>query len=352
MGGKGKNRAKLRKGFAAPGEPTNVTDNPAPDNSFDTSILQPVESGYEGSQKKVIGVGVPFQDEEGKGFGSEGAVELTDKFNEFEGRETEADTEASATEETTEQTQETDEIQSHTDTSTEKEDTGEIDGEYASESQPDEKSGDTTVPHALFHEEREKRKALRTEVDELKAQNAEILKSYQTLAEKSDKDGEEYGELDDVQKRLVDDNKALKARIDKIDNESAMTKQQREKEEINTRVKKLDTTLEEEGFPGFALMQGAVADEIQKLIMADPENGFMGTDPVSWSKIFKTVVFPKVQGKFDIKNRTEKNNGKNELKPRANLVSTPGKKSAEAKEEDKPWTYADYEKDVMARQLW
>ena len=102
---------------------------------------------------------------------------MQDAFSEFEGRESETVPEETVAEETTEETHT--EVETPTETSPEAEVTSE---EGYTEPEP-ELEETKTVPLEALHEEREKRKLLRSELDEIKTQNAEILQNYKRLAD-------------------------------------------------------------------------------------------------------------------------------------------------------------------------
>lgn len=190
------------------------------------------------------------------------------------------------------------------------------------EKKPEEK--ESTVPYGALHEEREKRKAIQKELDELKA------KKEEESAEDDDYISDEQKELAEIKKEL----KAIKDRDATREESSSRATQEKIYADM-------DEKLSAKGFPGFnTIGKLHVAKVLNELLATDPAIAVELDNPTGWAKIwskdFKSVskVFTQ-QGNKDLLSQ------KKDLKQEASLITTVNKveKTAEKKKE---WTIEDY----------
>lgn len=253
---------------------------------------------------------------------------LYDKY----GKENEGLSETSTEEEVAEETEESPEEE--TETPAEKE-------EAVTEepSETEEAKDEKTVPLGALHEEREKRKALGLELEEVKGQLHTVLQDIRQLSDQKKTEEtaaeEELGSVEVLEKRIM----ALEGGQRKTARDMQTEKQAKQDQALNSDIKKVDAELEEEGFPAFEFMTAKVTDELNRLIKEDPQNKKTLDNPEGWKKVYKEVVFPTIYSKFAKKDKADLFEKKKDLKLEANLGG-PGKKPEEAKEEE--WTYNDY----------
>ena len=265
---------------------------------------------------------------------------LYTKYEEGYNAETDTSTETGETEE---KTDETPSEREESATSTEKE----VTTEEKTEAKVDgEGERDKTVPLSALHEEREKRKALSSKVSELESQLYDVLQDYKTRFDQTQK--EEIEELDDIGKlqKELGDLKKWKSTTEQKGMQADIAKK---RTNLDQQVVSTDATLEKEGYPGFSLAINAVTQELQKRVLADPENAALDK-PEGWKIIYKETIYPILEGKF-IKRDKEKLTGeKTELKKDA-LLSGPGVKAEVANKKEEEWTYDDYLQMRFEKQL-
>lgn len=283
------------------------------------------------------------------------------------------DEEASGDDETADistETETTDDIpageEESTETSTEIEaavapaEEGETDEETPATEQDDEK----TVPHGAFHEEREKRKALQGEVNDLQLKLNQLMKDNLELMDMvrsgqkpatEDADTSDDMSFDDFTdpnvKALAKEVRELRQFKEQFVKDNESNAQQQMLDRIENDKKTVDSELDKEGFPGFYIAQEAVKDVLRKMT---PEELQRNDNPEGWKEIYKEQVWPDVQKKFGIVKKVANTEQKTELKKKAGLVDTPGKpiKEAPGKDEDKKTekeSYDDYLR--MRRQM-
>ena len=210
------------------------------------------------------------------------------------------------------------------------------------------KSGDEakTVPLEALHAERERRKDLQTKQGELEGQVNTLL---QDIREREERDSLKDESVEDSDVEIV----KLKREIQELKNKDAnrdADSQARMLEEVQRKnaenIANTAKSLLDEGYPGFAFAQAAVAEEINKDIAADSDNDYMLNSPDAWKRVYKERVFPKLQGAFTTKERAEKDADKEALKEKANLAGNAGKPNTPPKKEkgSDTWTFDDYAK--------
>ena len=198
--------------------------------------------------------------------------------------------------------------------------------EFVKEDKPKEEK---LVPLDALHEERAKRKALSSEVKELKGNLSQLMEDNKKLMElMSDKSTDEP--ITDYEKELVNAKKQLKLMNEKITAFERSQKSQSEKTEAETLtalIKATDAELAKEGFEGFD-------DFVPQIIRAMNEEEIPPEDrnPATWKKVYKEIVWPKYIGKFKQDPKESKKSEKEALKKDASLSKSPGK--VDAKKED------------------
>lgn len=227
-------------------------------------------------------------------------------------------------------------------TSSEKEEAGQPEPEEIKDKEQ------KTVPLDALHEEREKRKFLRKQNEELEAKNAEISEQLhqvlQDLKKKSESEGSDefMTEEDEKVNALKSDIEELKMerqkRIEKENSDAVQSAQT----ELQNSIKRTAEELKDEGFPGFEFLADRVGAEILNLIAEDPDNAYL-QNPDGWKKVYKERVFPPVKQLFAEKEKSEILDAKKEAKKGASLVTSPGAPDKKPeKDESQDWTYADY----------
>ncbi len=203
------------------------------------------------------------------------------------------------------------------------------------------------VPYGAMHKERERRKSLQKELEDVKEQLHTVLQDYKSLNNKIldvdlDVDDEDYVTGKTV-KQLRDENRALTERLNAIENEFTQTKAQTEESKLNKLITETDKSLSAEGFVGFSSF-GAdlVAKEINKIANEKGhEEAAVYQTPEGWKHLYKKVVYPQLKSFFSQQNKRETFEGKINAKKDANLVGSPGKMEKVNKKNEE-WTYDDY----------
>ncbi len=264
---------------------------------------------------------------------------LIGQYNENEGL-----SDTSTEEEVTEETEVSPEKE--TETPAEKEEAVE---EELSETEKAKGEDEKTVPLGALHEEREKRKALGVELEEVKSQLHVVLQDLRGLTEgkkgeETAAESEELNLVEILEKRIA----TLEAGHRKTDSDIRADKQAKKDQELDNDIAKVDQELEGEGFPGFLFMRESVTKKLNELIREDPQSRRVFDNPEGWKKVYKETVFPLLNAKFAKKDKSELFEKKKDLKLNANLGG-PGKKPEKVKEED--WTYQDYLQMRFDRQI-
>jgi hypothetical protein len=187
------------------------------------------------------------------------------------------------------------------------------------------------VPLGALHEEREKRKALSSEVKELKGNLAQLIEDNKKLMElMSTKESDEP--ITDYEKELVNlkkQNKVLSEKLSMIERGQVQEKQKTEADKLTELVKKTDSELATEGFEGFD-------DFVPQVIKAmnEEEIPMEERTPATWKRVYREMVFPKYIGKYKVTTKESRKAEKEDLKKDAGLVKSPGRTETKPKEED------------------
>lgn len=180
-----------------------------------------------------------------------------------------------------------------------------------------------TVPYGALHEEREKRKALQRELEELKSKD---FKQQDTFSD--------TGGLDDdlVYKSEV---KRLEKKVSELEGKFVQEEKTKAEIEREKNVSKVDERLQEEGIVGFAeIGRHVVLRKLTEMYAEDPNYAIAHDNPEGWQKIYKEE-YPKIQKVFVEKARTKTFEDKKALKSRAGLITNPGSNPIEEKQDEK-----------------
>ena len=268
-----------------------------------------------------------------------------------------------------------------TDTSPEEDDTGIEDGDYVPENEedtedapedaegedePDDKKPEEeekTVPYGALHAEREKRKEIQKIVGKLEGQVAELIadnKAFMEQGKKAEADETdlesllEEGNFDDVLKLTLKQNTELKKRMAKLENNDGkrtqadeQTAHEAKQKAVETRISKITTSLDEDGYPGFDMFVDKMNAELVQMIDDDPDNEALDNDD-GYKKIYRERIFPKVKKMFVGQEKADTFEKKRDRKKKANIGGG-GKADPKAKEKDinelsNDEMYADYKK--------
>jgi len=217
-----------------------------------------------------------------------------------------------------------------------------------------EQSDEKTVPLGALKEERDKRKALQTEVRSLKAQiNANIEKQQKAIkasTEKKETEGEEIEDYDSELLALREQIAELKKKIsdrEEVDEHNAASKRI---EDVNVKASNVNQELEKEGFPGFSANKPLVIAHLNQLAQEDPNFSAISRgvllheldNPAGWKKIYKEVIFPDMQKAVLGNDKDELIAAKKKLKKQAQLSGNSGGKPQPKSEKEEKWTNNDY----------
>ena len=208
-----------------------------------------------------------------------------------------------------------------------------------------------TVPLQALHEEREKRKVAQADIRNLTEKVNSLIEDNRQLMEHYTQEPEEIEDYDKELLALKKQNKELVSRLDTFEKSDTQHKQERQVEAINVDLKKLDSKLTAEGYPGMLKFQNLVVESINELretdfdryetIMSSKANWFKGCE-----EIYKKEVFSGIKNIFSKTTKAEKDLEKEELKKKAKLAGKTGATGERAKgEEEGEWTYDDYMKE-------
>ena len=158
------------------------------------------------------------------------------------------------------------------------------------------------VPYDALHEERERRKALQMEVEELKYRFNQAPK--QEKVEVATMEGfDSEGNVTDYEvamKAILKENMNIKRELDTVKSKSTVFEsnyQNTVKLDAEAKLaKRVETTtkeLSEEGFPGFSEFVPLMSAELNKLIAEDRDNVKFDNE-AGWKQIYKEKIFPKI----------------------------------------------------------
>ncbi len=237
------------------------------------------------------------------------------------------------------------------DTSTET-DEAELPSEEEEVAKEEVEEEENTVPLAALHEEREKRKALSRDLEDLKTKFRDLFDDYKKLSEEPavippSYDGEE--EQDPRFVALEKEVAQLKADRNKLASENKVTSQAKAAKKFDDQVSNADSDLEKNGYPGFKFSIATVDKILGEMVKDDPENRIYN-NPEGWKKIYMEKVFPDIQAKFTTLDKTQIDEHKKALKKKAGLVGNPGKKGAPPKKDDEKSETELYEEYLSMRQ--
>lgn len=277
--------------------------------------------------------------------------EIMENYAESEGFNLEAqapnieDTGVSPVEETPVPTEE----KEYTETTPEEEETATpAESEETLEAEPEVQADEKTVPLGALHEERERRKALQKDVEDLRTKFNQLMDDNQKLMEKKP-DTQEVGLTDDltdyedpVVKKLYQQVKALTEFKDKTVAEMQVNASDSEAKQVETDINTADRELKEEGYPGFSIAREMVKEKLRKL----PDTELRELDNLEgWKKIYREECWPDIKKTFVPVETSDNTEKKIALKEKAGLVAGPGKKPPDPKSEDaktEEQRYADY----------
>ena len=233
--------------------------------------------------------------------------------------------------------------------------------EESDDKKPEEE--EKTVPYGALHAEREKRKEIQKIVGKLEGQVAELIadnKAFMEQGKKADIDETDLealvdeGNFDDVLKLALKQNKEMKVRMSKLENNEGkrtqadeQTAHEAKQDKAAKHISKLTKTLEEEGFPGLDMFVPEVNKELDRLVEDDPDNESLDNDE-GYKKIYREHVFPKFKKMFAGQEKADTFEKKRNLKKKANIGGG-GKADPKTKEKDvnelsNDEMYADYKK--------
>lgn len=225
--------------------------------------------------------------------------------------------------------------------------------ETPAKKEPTEPEPKKDVPHALFHEEREKRKALAARLKEVEDREKAYLDDLQKFKTETEnlrkKPPLPEGPLDDVDgfvKKQAEKISELETEISKIKNietNRSTVEEKRKQDDFSRKIQedvaKTNVSLEAEGFPGFEMFKDQVGQEVLKLIAEDPLNKDVYANPDGWKRLYKERVYPSIKSVFT----KDKKGEKEKLKEKAALEAPSGADAQEKKsKEGSDWTKEDY----------
>jgi hypothetical protein len=200
------------------------------------------------------------------------------------------------------------------------------------------------IEHAAFHAEREKRKALASEIDQLK-QTIEELKNRKQEANVED-EVEIPPEVLELKKRqdLLEEQQ-----LQQVEQQRAHNLKQAESK-FRSAVAKVNAELNQEGIPGFSLFVNDVAEKVTELSQNSPELGQKLKTEQGWKYVYQKHVYPQMKSIFLDQDKKDLFEEKKALKKEANLINTPRKPEPKPKEKDS-WTLEDYESEMKSNSL-
>jgi hypothetical protein len=183
-----------------------------------------------------------------------------------------------------------------------------------------------TVPLGALHEEREKRKELQREIEELK-------------------------KSPDKEPEYEDEVTALRREIDEIKKKERERDERSDAEKREQDVTHADKVLKEMGKPGFATIGRAyVGKKLQEMYLKDPVEALAHDNPEGWIKIWNED-YESVQKVFTEQRKADVFSEKKEKKKEAQMVTTTGKKTDEKTQTKKLTPQEEYMKERAERKL-
>jgi hypothetical protein len=176
-----------------------------------------------------------------------------------------------------------------------------------------------TVPLGALHEEREKRKDLQKELEELKKQQStNYLDDYS---------------LDSTEDDYV---KKLERRLENLEAKDKRIEERRQVEDEQRLVEKVSKELAEEGYPWFKeLGADKVRAEFNAMLNTDPEYVMAHQNPDGWKKWYKERTYPMIKQAIEEQQKRESTSSKINAKKNAQLVTKIGQKAQPKSEEEK-----------------
>ena len=202
-----------------------------------------------------------------------------------------------------------------------------------------------TVPYGALHEEREKRKGLQREVEDLKSKMNQLIQDNVNLIHKTPKEEETY------EPALKSELFALRQEIARLQEKNATVEQrfqaddqERLRERTERLIDEVDKIEADAGRPGFrAIGQHLVRARLTQIAQEDPDLVTAYQTPDGWRKIW-AEEFPKVRGHFVQQQTKEILDQKKQAKTGASLVTTPGKSPSQSTPQ-KEYSWDDYLKE-------
>lgn len=280
-------------------------------------------------------------------------TEKVDEKEEEVKTETETETETDETDTTTETVEAKDvETKPETELPSDKQDIKELEreaAEKAAKTAKEPQKEDTelvkTVPLGALHEEREKRKTLQKQVEELMGDNKKFMDKLEQTAKPQTDDyiSDESPEMLALKREnaeIRDEVHAIKARFEEDD----ITK---EKNRFDTLVDSADKKLSKAGFTGFKNVGLTWVDNrIKEIDKTDPDLAQAYRSPDGWIKLWSEEGFKEVQGIFLEQHKNTTLANKRKLKENINLVTSPGKPAAPTATKEVPYgNFDDYKKE-------
>lgn len=206
--------------------------------------------------------------------------------------------------------------------------------------------GERVVPLASLHEEREKRKKIRSEyevqIDSLKKERDEILGFLHDYTKKDDEESLDY----DSQLRMTrEEVGALRDKLLNVERTIRTEEKQKEYQRVIDLVSTTDKELKEEGFAGFSKFKDLVAHEIVNLPAEEKKKA--DNDPSEWKRIYKEVVYPEVSEVFGESIQKRNFSEKEKLKESVQMLGE--RKSETNRPKTESWSYDEYMQERLKR---
>jgi hypothetical protein len=183
------------------------------------------------------------------------------------------------------------------------------------------------VPHAALHEERIKRQAADMARKAAEERARSLEEQMRKITPQNTVKDEEIT-ISDYDRELIESKKRIQA-LEEIEKKRIEREEREFKEKIQEQfhenVRKADSELENEGYPGFSDMLGRITRELELMVKEDESNKYLDT-PEGWKKIFKERVFPDHVKKFEQVIKKKSFDDKIALKTNASLATSSGKK--------------------------
>jgi hypothetical protein len=150
---------------------------------------------------------------------------------------------------------------------------------------------------------------------------------------------------DEVARQLAEENRRLKETAQKAAIEANRLASEKAQAELNAQIKKADSKLSSEGFPGFTRFTNDVYNVLVTKINAG-ELDEKDVTPAVWEEVYKNEVYPAIRKVFEAQVKQEKADSKLQQKKAASLVGVPGvaPEAPESTDLDAPQTPESYRK--------